>query len=144
MAELRAHGLSYQEIAEHLGTSKQLVFYTLSAKRPERKPRHVRCRHCGGEINPAGALRRDDQNVLCVTCVESHPRWTIGERLRAYRLAAGLKITELARRAGLSGSAISSCEHGRHNVLSHQALVRLFEILGASAELQRDPLRRVE
>jgi transcriptional regulator with XRE-family HTH domain len=53
----------------------------------------------------------------------------IGEQVRAQRIAAGLSQTELARRIGVSPSALSQVERGRHG-LSGETLTRLWAILG--------------
>ncbi|HEX8861903.1 MAG TPA: helix-turn-helix domain-containing protein [Actinomycetes bacterium] len=53
----------------------------------------------------------------------------IGEQVRAQRIAAGLSQAELARRIGISPSALSQVERGRHG-LSGETLTRLWAILG--------------
>jgi transcriptional regulator with XRE-family HTH domain len=56
-------------------------------------------------------------------------RERIGEQVRAQRIAAGLSQAELARRIGVSPSALSQVERGRHG-LSGETLTRLWAILG--------------
>ena len=41
------------------------------------------------------------QDTYCLRCLAKHPKATFGERLKAYRVAAGLTRKELARRAQL-------------------------------------------
>jgi transcriptional regulator with XRE-family HTH domain len=56
-------------------------------------------------------------------------RKRIGQQVRALRIAAGLSQTELARRIGVSPSALSQVERGRHG-LSGETLTRLWATLG--------------
>jgi transcriptional regulator with XRE-family HTH domain len=56
-------------------------------------------------------------------------RERIGEQVRAQRIAAGLAQAELARRIGVSPSALSQVERGRHG-LSGETLTRLWAVLG--------------
>jgi transcriptional regulator with XRE-family HTH domain len=59
----------------------------------------------------------------------SGTRERIGEQVRAQRIAAGLSQAELARRIGVSPSALSQVERGRHG-LSGETLTRLWATLG--------------
>jgi transcriptional regulator with XRE-family HTH domain len=56
-------------------------------------------------------------------------RERIGQQIRALRIAAGLSQGELARRIGVSPSALSQVERGRHG-LSGETLTRLWATLG--------------
>lgn len=56
------------------------------------------------------------------------PKALFGERLRQLRITAGLSQEELAHRAGLDRTYVSSCERGRRN-LSLEAIVQLANAL---------------
>jgi transcriptional regulator with XRE-family HTH domain len=56
-------------------------------------------------------------------------RAQIGRQVRAERIAVGLSQAELARRIGVSPSALSQVERGRHG-LSGETLTRLWAVLG--------------
>src|SRR5215218_3576403 len=70
----------------------------------------------------------DDRHVQ-VPQQAAGARERIGEQVRAERLAAGLSQTELARRIGVTPSALSQVERGRHG-LSGETLTRLWATLG--------------
>ena len=129
MAELHAEGLSYREIGWLLGVSRQRVQRALN---PKQRQRHIliRCRGCDGRINPAGAVPRDDRDVLCLSCLAQCPDVPFGEHLKAFRMAAGMKIVELAQKADIRPTVISGYEHGRIGAPSWTLMVRLFQALG--------------
>lgn len=66
---------------------------------------------------------------LRVTREHPRPRERIGELLRKERLARGISQAELARRIGISPSALSQAERGRAG-LSGETLTRAWEALG--------------
>jgi transcriptional regulator with XRE-family HTH domain len=85
--------------------------------------------------HPAGVAGRtlrylsgDDRGVQ-VLQQPALVRERIGEQVRAERIAAGLSQTELARRIGVTPSALSQVERSRHG-LSGETLTRLWATLG--------------
>lgn len=65
-----------------------------------------------------------------VAHVNSHdPKTLFGERLRELRLDAGISQEELAHRAGVDRTYVSSCERGRRN-LTLEAIVKFAGALG--------------
>lgn len=52
------------------------------------------------------------------------PKITFGAKLKQLRLAAGLSQEELASRAGIDRTYVSSCERGRRNI-SLETICRL-------------------
>jgi DNA-binding XRE family transcriptional regulator len=129
MAELRAEGKSFVQIGRLLGMSRQAVRRALEPS-PTKRSFRIRCRHCEREIPPAGAVPRDDRDVLCLTCLARQPGVSFGEHLKAFRLAAGMKIVTLAEKVGVRPSVISSYEHGRTETPTWQLLMQLLQVLG--------------
>jgi transcriptional regulator with XRE-family HTH domain len=70
-----------------------------------------------------------DDGGIDVLRKASGTRERIGEQVRAERIATGLSQAELARRIGVSPSALSQVERGRHG-LSGETLTRLWATLG--------------
>jgi transcriptional regulator with XRE-family HTH domain len=138
IAELRDQGMTYVQIARLVGVTSECVRQTLN---PKIRPRFVsvRCRECGSQINAAGAVPRDDLDVYCLRCISRKPDVPFGEYLKAFRLEAGLKIVDLARRVGLKPNVITSYEHGRVGAPSWHNLVRLFQVLGVQLSMNDRP-----
>jgi transcriptional regulator with XRE-family HTH domain len=85
--------------------------------------------------HPAGVAERtlryvvgDDRRIQ-VPQQAPLARERIGEQVRAERIAAGLSQAELARRIGVTPSALSQVERGRHG-LAGETLTRLWATLG--------------
>lgn len=72
------------------------------------------CARCARVI-PRGARNLRWAPVLCLRCVKL-PGVTFGQRLRAFRMAAGMTQVALARRIGVSGKCIWLAERDRHAV----------------------------
>src|SRR6516164_8735095 len=112
IARLRAEGLGLAEIGRRLGVRRQTVHWTLRAIR-KAQGRSVPCAGCGAAVASAGALPGDAGKALCLGCLARRPGAATWQRLKAFRLAAGLAQTELARHAGVAGQTIWRYEQGR-------------------------------
>jgi hypothetical protein len=99
----------------------------------------VPCCSCGREIVSPGALPGDKAKALCLPCLRDTPNATFGQRLKAYRLAAGLTQAELASRARINPKSIwnyESCDmEPREGNRS-----RLVKILGTGLAVPEEPL----
>ena len=111
-ALLRAKGLSFREIGQRLGISKQGAQHL--AQVMASRQRLIRCRECNARIPSSAAMRRDDCNVYCIACLDNHPDVAFREHLKAYRLAAGLTMRALSLRAGLPEGMVSEYERGNY------------------------------
>jgi transcriptional regulator with XRE-family HTH domain len=60
-----------------------------------------------------GLLPRDQDDALCLPCLAKRPDAPFGQRLKAFRLAAGMSKVELVRRSGLRLNTIHYSETGR-------------------------------
>jgi transcriptional regulator with XRE-family HTH domain len=127
---LRARGLSLAEVGRRLGVSKQGA---ASLLRPPRQTPVVACARCGAAIVSAGALPRDAGTALCLPCLARHPGAGLGQRLKAFRLAAGLLQQELAHKARVWQEMIRRYEQGR-NRPRPTTIARLAGALGVPPE----------
>jgi transcriptional regulator with XRE-family HTH domain len=112
IARLHSRGLSLAEIGRRLGVTKQAVHDTLTQISRPLPRRSVPCAACGAAIVSEGVLTSDDGQALCLTCLASTPGADLSARLKAFRLAAGLTKTELARRLGVSAMTVHHYENG--------------------------------
>jgi hypothetical protein len=56
----------------------------------------------GEETTPWGGPRRGHAPVFCRACLAQHPEATLGQRIRAYHLAAGLTLKALGEQTGIA------------------------------------------
>lgn len=129
IARLRARGLTMAEIGRRLGVTRQAVFDALARRRRPPAEPAVPCTGCGATIASAGAIPSDAEGALCLPCLASRPKASLGVRLKAFRLAAGLTKLELAQRLGLSAMAVHHYETGRREP-RWRHLVPLIRVLG--------------
>jgi transcriptional regulator with XRE-family HTH domain len=129
VARLRALGLSVPEMARRLGVSAPSVYTMLRRLgRADRLP--VACRECGAVILaalPAGVSK--PPSALCLACLRKLPDAPFAERLRSYRLAAGLTRVQVGAKVGVTASMITHYETGRC-APSPEVLARLVTALG--------------
>jgi transcriptional regulator with XRE-family HTH domain len=110
--DLWGQGLSLAEIGRRLGVTRQAIHDALR-RMGHANAGSVACRGCGQPIASAGARRLDAGQALCLACLARTPAATLGQRLRAFRLAAGLRRGELARRARVHASDVKLYEEDR-------------------------------
>jgi transcriptional regulator with XRE-family HTH domain len=136
IAALRANGLSLAKIGERFGVSRQAIHFTLRADKSNKLQRCIRCRVCDCELNPAGAMPRDDREVFCLACLAKRPDATFGEHLQAYRIAAGMRIVVLAKIARVTHTQISCYEEGRVPAAAWPTQRRLFQALSVKLVME--------
>jgi DNA-binding IscR family transcriptional regulator len=127
-AELRARGLTLAEIGRQLGVTRQDVF-ALLRHAPGPVPRGVPCTACHQLIPTPAARPEDRPGALCLRCLRRTPEATTGQRLRAYRLAAGLSRADVAWLAALDPTAVHPAEREKTQA-SPATLARLARVLG--------------
>lgn len=101
IAKLRAAGLSYRKIGQRLGISRQCVHQMFTRTDPVGLT-SIECCACGRKIMRWQGTR--PRLVFCLSCLPADA--TLGQRLRAYRVASKLSQTELARRIGVGSATI--------------------------------------
>ena len=111
-AALREQGLTLAEVGRELGISRQAAEQLVRAAGAAHLG-VVRCARCGGPLARPALRGRVPSSALCRACVEQSPDVTFGQRLRAYRLAAGLNQATLAGQAGVPENSIGKYERDR-------------------------------
>jgi transcriptional regulator with XRE-family HTH domain len=129
IATMRAHGLSASAIGRALGVTYQAIQCTLRSIDNPKPPRTAACEGCGRAIAFEGLLPRDQEGALCLPCLAERPKVPFGQRLKAFRLAAGMTKEELARRSGLDRNTIHDYETGQTEPIWPR-LTRLIKVLG--------------
>jgi transcriptional regulator with XRE-family HTH domain len=128
-AALRAQGLSLAQVGRRLGVTKQAAAQLL---RPP--PAWSMCPSCGK------ALPADARGGRCPACVAADPGVPFPERLRAFRLAAGLTQAQLGARAQLCVASVCNYECGRGRPRP-RLLAALARVLGPGLQAPPDPGR---
>jgi DNA-binding XRE family transcriptional regulator len=132
MATLYDQGMSFDEVAQELGLTREWVRKCLSHDRPNRHK--LQCRDCKAEIISATATGHQ-RPVLCRECVLRRREVPFAEALHSLRVAAGLSQQALAEAVGMTQTQIALYELGRFEPRWSEA-VELFAVLGAAWVLQ--------
>jgi transcriptional regulator with XRE-family HTH domain len=111
MARLRAKGLTFQQIGDKLGVTRQAVEDML--ERANAKAMTVACCRCQVVIWTGRRNIANNSPTLCLTCLAKTPWATFGQRLKAVRVAAGLTLRELGEKAGVCWESLSHYEIDR-------------------------------
>jgi len=140
---LRGEGLSQGEIGCRLGVTRQRVEQIVRAIQRDRS-RSVACRLCGAVVAPPGTAPPDAGLVLCLACLERGPAVSFGERLRTCRTAAGLRLSELARKVGITPVTLRHYETDQREPRWRQ-LNLLLRVLGPALVLSKpEAIRETE
>jgi transcriptional regulator with XRE-family HTH domain len=129
IVQLRAKGLSLQEIAKHLGVTRQLVQRSLKLSGNTRVV-PIHCEECTVLITQMRTVYDNRVPVWCLECLAKHPKAAFGQRLRVHRLAAGMTRHELARKARISATSVIEYELG-NKVPGLENLTKLTRVLGS-------------
>ena len=126
IAELRARGLTYQEIAKQLGISHQCVQQALHRTGNARLV-PIRCRECQTIITHLRTVKDNNGPVYCLDCLPMEA--TFGQRLKAQRLAKGVTLMALSERTGIAWGLLSRYER---DVVEPKCrtLIKLIRVLG--------------
>jgi transcriptional regulator with XRE-family HTH domain len=127
IAELRATGLTYEQIGERLGISHQSVQQALTRFGNARLV-PIRCRECKAVITHLRTVKNNNGLVYCLACLPGDA--TFGQRLKARRLANGMTLMALNQRTGIGWNLLSKYERGVVEPKC-QTLMKLIRVLGA-------------
>jgi DNA-binding XRE family transcriptional regulator len=133
IAHLRECGWTFTAIGRHFGVTRQCVqaLFRLSGKYEGMAG--ICCCECRREISPWDGKRRGGmaaaQPVLCLECLARHPQACMGERLKAFRVHAGLTQGELGQRLEMHYDSIGRIERGEVDP-NWSTIARLIRIFG--------------
>src|SRR5262249_33938013 len=112
-----------------LGCSRQAVWQLLSNYGRDLAPPILLCCHCGAEVLRGNRRLCNNGPVSCLDCLARRRPTQFGERLKAFRLAAGVSQRRLARHAGVSVTNLGKLEGGRKGPM-WDTLLKLVGVLG--------------
>ena len=127
IAELRATGLTYQQIGKRLGISHQSVQQALQHTGNARLV-PICCRRGGALITRLRTVKDNNGAVYCTACLPVDA--TFGQRLKAWRLAKGLTLMALGEQTTIVWSLLSKYERDAVEPKCG-SLVKLMRVLGA-------------
>jgi hypothetical protein len=136
---MRRRGFTTAEIARRVNLTRQGVEYVLGLHCIQAS-RTIRCRRCKDVI--VATKHRDQLSgpVLCLECLGAQSDATFGQRLKAFRLAAGLSKRALSAQTGIPRHNLSKYEADEWVPLQ-KSMSRLVQILGAP--LDDSPRRKL-
>src|SRR5438132_14071871 len=107
IAELRATGLTYQQIGARLGISHQSVQQALQRPGNARLV-PIRCRECQAVLTQLRTVKDNNGPVYCLKCLPAGA--TFGQRLKALRLTKGHTLMTLSEQTGIGWTLLSKYE----------------------------------
>ena len=130
IVQLRAEGLTYEQIGERLGITYQAVQQALRHTGNARLVA-IRCRECQAVITHLRTVKDNNGPVYCVACLPGDA--TFGQRLKTLRLAKGLTLMTLGERTGIGWNLLSKYER---DVVEpkFRTLAKLVRLLGNRAD----------
>src|SRR5262249_37572732 len=87
-------GMSKADVGRALGVTSDCIQITLRRMANPTPPRTAACEACGRTIAFEGLLPRDQDGALCLPCLAERPDAPFSQRLKAFRLAAGMSKVE--------------------------------------------------
>jgi hypothetical protein len=103
VALLLAQGLSFTEIGNRLGITRQCAQQVLKASGYLVELPGICCFGCGTVIVKGRGPWLHNGPVYCLVCLAKTPNALFGQRLKAHRLAAGLTLRLLGERVESTG-----------------------------------------
>src|SRR5205085_3058532 len=126
--KLRTQGWKLEQIGTRLGLTTQGVWRILrDYGHGAPAPGTVTCSHCKRRIAQGTGLLQSSGPVLCLSCLGRRPDASFGQRLKAFRMAAGLTQTALSEKSGVAQVTISGYEQRRLGPQWHN-LIRLVRV----------------
>jgi DNA-binding XRE family transcriptional regulator len=129
MIALRAQGLTFSAIGRRLNVSRQSVHQVVARCKESSSGVGPHCRECGTEITQRPGLAPNTRRVLCRVCLAGRPATSLGQRLKAYRVTAGLTQIELSEQVGVHLQTLASYEQDARRPL-WPTLTKLARALG--------------